>query len=354
MPALSNFFRPRDRGDAGRGGPPPVVCRLVQRGEIEPALRLILGGSRGVAGDEQVLDFLTFALARKIDVNHTWVATLNGRMEWALLPVASPGKTTLLFSPSRLPRRQDRHVVGRLNEHVAAHQRAAGVDLLQLLLDPADRELAHLYAACAYDRLAELAYLQVDVRGTEPLPRVPPGWTMAHYGTDTHAAFADAISRSYEHSRDCPSLNGKREIDDVIAGHQASGDFDPRLWYLLRDDRGRPLATLLLSRTAGNGQVELVYIGLVPEARGRGVGDLLIRWSLAVVALEGRKHLSLAVDSQNAPALRLYYRHGFAKIGSRVALIRDLRTAPPRPADAPPPPTTSLTTPAAPPAVQPI
>ena len=34
--------------------------------------------------------------------------------------------------------------------------------------------------------------------------------------------------------------------------------------------------------------------------------------------------LTLAVDSNNAPALRLYYRHGMQRIGSKVALMRDL------------------------------
>lgn len=325
MAALSNLFRPRDRSE----DPPPVLYRLVQRGEIEPALRLILGGPRGAAGDEQVLDFLTFALARKIEVAQIWVALRDGRIQWALLPVASPGKTTLLFSPARLPRRPDRGIVVELNEHVAALQRAQGVDLLQLLLDPADRELIELYTHCGYETLAELAYLQADVRGSEALPTLPAQWSMAHYGPETHAAFAEAIARSYEGSQDCPSLNGKRHIDDVIAGHQASGDFDPGLWFLLRDENGRSLGTLLLSRSAGNGQVELVYIGLAPEARGRGLGDLLIRWSLAVVGLENRRHLSLAVDARNAPALRLYYRHGFSRVGSRIAMIRDLRTVPP-------------------------
>jgi GNAT superfamily N-acetyltransferase len=337
MAALSNFFRPRDRR-GGDGNPAPSVppvpptttveYRLVQRGEIEPSLRLILGGTRGHAADEQVLDFLTFAIARKIDVNQIWLAAIDGSIEWALLPVNSPGRTTLLFSPARLPRRRHRHVIGALTGRVLSQQAKAGVLLVQLLLDPADKDVIAIYLAAGFERLADLAYLQADVRGTEPLPPLPVGWSMRTYEASAHAAFADTIARTYEGSRDCPTLNGKREIDDIIAGHQASGDFDPKLWFLLSDESGQSLGTLLLSRTAGNGQVELVYVGLVPQARGRGVGDLLIRWSLAVVGLENRRHLSLAVDAANQPALRLYFRHGFSRVGSRVALIRDLRERP--------------------------
>jgi hypothetical protein len=31
------------------------------------------------------------------------------------------------------------------------------------------------------------------------------------------------------------------------------------------------------------------------------------------------------VDSQNTPALKLYYRHGMHRIASKLALLRDLR-----------------------------
>jgi ribosomal protein S18 acetylase RimI-like enzyme len=322
MAALSNFFRPRDAAAA-------PVYRPVQRGEIESALRLILGTSRANAGDEQVLDFLSFALSRGIDVNQTWVAEVGGRIEWALLPIVSPGRTMLLFTPSRLPRTQYRHVIGELNERVLAAAAAPVAALLcQILIDPAERAVIDAYLACRYEILAELAYLQANVSGREPLPALPPGWTMHQYDETTHALFAQTIGASYEQSLDCPALNGRRDIEDILAGHKAAGDFDPKLWFLLTEN-DRPLGSLLLSRTAGNGQVELVYIGLVPEARGRGAGDFLIDWAIAVVGLENRKYLSLAVDARNDPALRLYYRHGFSRVGSRVALLRDLRANPP-------------------------
>lgn len=325
MAALSNFFRPRDRPE------PTPAFRLVQRHEIESALRLILGGARGSASDEQVLDFLTFAIARKIDVNQIWIASLDERIEWALLPVASPGRSTLIFSPCRLPRRGNRHLIGALLHRLVADQARQNVQMLQILLDPADSELAQIYLQAGFGRLADLTYLQANLRGTESLPALPSGWQMARYDQRTHVLFVQTIARSYEGSRDCPALTGRRDMDDVIAGHQAAGDFDPNLWFLLRDPDGLACGTLLLSRSAGNGQAELVYIGLVPEARGKGLGDLLIRWALAVAALEGRKHLSLAVDAANEPALRLYYRHGFARVGTRVALLYDLSPVTPGP-----------------------
>src|SRR5205823_14810088 len=86
MASLSNLFGHRDdRHDRDRAGPSSIVpagaeilCRRVQRAEIEPALRLILGTETGLASDEQVLDFLAFAIERKIDVNEIRVSMKHG------------------------------------------------------------------------------------------------------------------------------------------------------------------------------------------------------------------------------------------------------------------------------------
>lgn len=339
MAALSNFFRPRDRN------PAPTVYRPVRRNEIEAALRLILGGAKP-ATDEQVLDFLSFSIGRGIDVNGIWVADCAGRIDWALLPVPSAGRTMLLFSPARAPRGVPRSAVGELVERVLAASAApAGVVLAQVLLEAHETDLISRYVSAGFERLADLAYLQARVRGTEPLPALPDGWRIDTYDVAGHAQFAQTIAETYEGSLDCPTLNGRREIDDIVAGHKAAGDFDPRLWFLLRRDDGRPAGVLLLSRSHGNAQVELVYVGLVPDARGRGAGDLLIRWALAVTGLEGRRYLSLAVDAANTPALRLYFRHGFARVGVRTALIRDLRLAPPRASEPSGSPTTGVVAP---------
>jgi ribosomal protein S18 acetylase RimI-like enzyme len=81
----------------------------------------------------------------------------------------------------------------------------------------------------------------------------------------------------------------------------------------------------LLSPMPQGDAVELVYLGLTPSARGRRIADWVLRYGLASVAAVGRNRLSLAVDSTNAPALKLYYRHGMKRVTSKLAMMRDLR-----------------------------
>ena len=53
----------------------------------------------------------------------------------------------------------------------------------------------------------------------------------------------------------------------------------------------------------------------------------MMRQALAAAAADGAARLSLAVDSENAPALKLYYRHGMQRIGAKLALMRRLDEA---------------------------
>jgi hypothetical protein len=139
--------------------------------------------------------------------------------------------------------------------------------------------------------------------------------------------FERAILQTYRQSLDCPGLNGLRDITDVIDGHRATGEFNPHFWHLLH--RGEEsLGVLLLSPMPQTDAVELVYLGLCPDARGQGLGDIMMKQANAMVLIAHRRRLTLAVDSINQPALKLYYRHGMHQIMKKIAMIRDLRSAP--------------------------
>lgn len=318
---LSNFLARED----GRRPGDDVVCRVANRarGEIEAGLRLILGGPSGPADDEVVLDFLSLAIRRRIDVNMTWVADCGGRIVWALLPIVSPGRTMLLLSPGTAYRQTTSQAVGVLCDSVCTHFAERQTVLAQILLDPRDRTVREMYRCRGFADLAELVYLQRHLSRTPEMPDLADGWFLHRYSPSTHAMFAEAIQQSYHGSMDCPALNGRRDIEDVIAGHQAAGVFDPSLWLVL-SERGEGRAVLLLNQTLVGDGIELVYLGVAPQARGRGIGDRLMRLACFLTANRGVSDLSMAVDARNAPALRLYHRHGLKRVGSRIALVREL------------------------------
>ena len=305
----------------------PAVYRLAAREELGAALSLVLGSAGYPADSGHVLDFIAFAQRRGINVSGAWLADAGGTLAWALLPVVSPGRTVLLLTPSSAPVDGARlRAAGDLVDVVCDHFAGRDVQLAQVLLDPADAASQRLYEGRRFERVANLIYLQAVPRRKAAPPGLPPGAQWLRYGPDTHGLFARAIAATYRDSLDCPRLNGLRDIEDVIAGHKASGEFDPRLWAVLAEGE-EPLGVLLLSRAAPADTLELVYLGLTPAARGRGLGGVLMRQALAAAAASGAGRLSLAVDEGNTPALKLYYRHGMQRVGAKLALMRRLGAA---------------------------
>jgi ribosomal protein S18 acetylase RimI-like enzyme len=67
------------------------------------------------------------------------------------------------------------------------------------------------------------------------------------------------------------------------------------------------------TRLARAGEVELRLIAVHPDARGRGVGEALVRMSLTAAVGLGADAVILDTGSLNLPAQRLYERVGFRR-----------------------------------------
>ena len=192
-------------------------------------------------------------------------------------------------------------------------------------MEPQHEQARRFFVAMGFQEIAELIYLQGPVPRHVKPPEIAQTMRWIEYSDATHSLFAQAIQKTYVESLDCPMLSGLRDIEDVIVGHRATGQFEPHFWQVLADG-SRPLGVVLLSRIAKSDAMELVYLGLAPEARHRGLGIVLMQNAMHMIQNDQRRRLSLAVDSRNNPALRLYYRFGMQQVATRWAMIRDLRT----------------------------
>jgi ribosomal protein S18 acetylase RimI-like enzyme len=73
--------------------------------------------------------------------------------------------------------------------------------------------------------------------------------------------------------------------------------------------------------------LELVYMGVMPAWRRRGVGTLLLRRALARCREVGAKEITVVVDVRNTPARRLYERFAFTTVAQREAHLYRWPTA---------------------------
>lgn len=81
--------------------------------------------------------------------------------------------------------------------------------------------------------------------------------------------------------------------------------------------RGGVVHGFALSRKAAD-EAELLTIVVAPSLRGGGLSHRLLREHMSALSFSGIRKLHLEVDEGNAPALKLYARHGFEKIGERT------------------------------------
>jgi len=301
-----------------------VSARPVRTNEVVPALRLILGADGQLADESQARELMKYTAQRGINLGDIWVSETGGRVVWATLPVVSPGRTVLFFGTSAALIGPDLAPMDLGLDAICRHYGQRDLQLAQVLLDPEDKLTINSYTNHGFARMADLIYLQKTVRRAAKPGALPADFRLLNYSEQTHAGFAAAVLASYQHSLDCPALNGVRSMEDIIAGHKGAGPFDPADWFLLQH-QDQPVAVLLLSKTHQMDGMELVYLGLSPHTRGSGLGNYLMQVAEAQVCGHKLNKLTLAVDAKNEPALKLYYRHGMQQIGMKTAMMRQLK-----------------------------
>ena len=142
-----------------------------------------------------------------------------------------------------------------------------------------------LLEECAW--VTELVYLE---RSTKiPLPRASDSSTVnlswRTFDLAQEAEFYELLQSTYKSSLDMPELEGMRSLDDIMAGHRATGQFMPEMWQLGQvPGEAEAAAVLLLAEIPQRDAWEIVYLGLTPAARGRGLGRAVLAHALQLAA----------------------------------------------------------------------
>src|SRR5208283_2518855 len=118
-------------------------------------------------------------------------------------------------------------------------------------------------------------------------------------------------------------VNGVRGVDDVLSGYRATGYFDPQRWFIIHH-QDEDVGCLILTDYPEHSTWELIYIGLLSAARGRGWGVGSVRHAQWLCRQAQRKRLIAAVDAANEPALRMYAAAGFQSWDRTSVYIRVL------------------------------
>ena len=373
------------------GGEGVRIIQVPRELRLSAASRLIgeQAGDPLLAGER----FLESAAQLRVDLDLMWCTTdergagaglgLRGgvvHVRQVVLGVVGSGRTAMLFvsgadkragkwtGAAKLkllggsaPLAEAKRERVALIRHACEQVGAPGADgkpravLAQSLLEQRETDAGEALMTAGFARLGELVYMR---RG---LPKSGPGRALDQAGNPVwpeglrvrsikeleregqtraqiDAWLGEALDRSYVDTQDCPELCGMRAMADVLDSHRCVGVFDPSLWWLVFDRQQRAMACLLLTACPEQDSVELVYLGLAPEVRGRGLGSMLLLFGLrrlydgpmattpmgASTRIAGTGGMTCAVDSRNASAVKLYRRAGFERFGVRVPYVRPL------------------------------
>lgn len=300
-----------------------TVGRVTARQRLAAARRL--ASAAGGADISAARRMLEAAAAHGIDLSHLWASFPpgGGNPRQVCLGVISTGRTATTFT-SAPTNAEEEMELGAVIEVLCGN--LPGVVLAQTLLEPTEREARAAFMHAGFQWVGGLAYMRRSMpkRGeySEFIEQAwPAGVVVRRTRPGDDGAIMTAMERSYIDTLDCPELCGLRDTGDVLTSHRATGTFDPMLWWIVEID-GAPEGLMLFNPCPDQASIELVYLGLSPAARGKGLGARLLRMGLGHLAARREPTVTCAVDERNEPALRLYRAHGFSEFAHRTALVR--------------------------------
>ncbi len=297
----------------------PVEFATVSDPQRAEALALLVSQEPVSERAGRIATIVT-ALRRGDVAAATWVsATRAGKLVAVAWGQILPGKTALLWPP-RLATDENDAVGDRLQKFLDSQLAAAGIRMVQAVLSDCEHADAKRLERVGYTHAADLLYLvshlwRFDATASEF------DVDFVQYAPADRQRLSAIVERTYVNTLDVPALDGIRDMDDVLRGYEQTGEFSPERWFFIRGG-GADVGCLLLTDHPGQQQWELVYMGIVPEARGNGWGRQATRFAQRLAKDAGRERLILAVDAANDPAVSAYTSAGFFELLRRSVYLK--------------------------------
>ena len=303
-----------------RPSTPPTIAPVTPD-NLPAALSLIFSRLKPEARERRVNTLLDDIRAGRISGDGVLAAWRGDQMVGAMFAQTQVGQTAVTWPPSVVPGEPCR-TLDSLMEATLRRLADQNVRVVHAVLDFSTPEDNALLSRGGFEWLADLIYL---VSETRHFPAAQPEGPLEFesYAPDNHDRLAAIVDATYEHTLDCPALNGVRDIEDILSGYRATADFRPELWMIVRHG-DRDVGCLLLADHPEHENCELVYMGISPNTRGNCWGVVIARHAQWLARQLDRPRLVLAVDEANLPARNLYASIGFHGWDRRTVYLRVL------------------------------
>jgi RimJ/RimL family protein N-acetyltransferase len=200
-------------------------------------------------------------------------------------------------------------------------QAKASVEIVQAIQhhgsETVDREkgMRALYTAAGFQNCATLQSLRLNLSDANPCSSMAE---LEFVDTDSvsEEELIAVVESTYRNSLDVPELNDLRSTRQTLIGYKSIPS-SQQAWWVIRFS-GTWCGCLFLTQH-NEELVELVYVGLSPDFRGRGLSKQAIRHAHRWANEQGAREIVAAVDQRNHPAMRLYQSSGYRIAGTSEA-----------------------------------
>jgi ribosomal protein S18 acetylase RimI-like enzyme len=301
----------------------PLIVQPADREHWPAALALLFRHASPEARPGLVQHAVAMLECGELDPRGLNVAREQRQIVGALLCTPAPGAVGLLWPPQVANSSDAQDVEDDLIRHALSWLRRSRIKLCQVLLHPEEGLDAAPLLRNGFQRVTTLSFLHLQLT-----PLLPTGDSLntlefESLHSENEAQFATVLERTYEGTEDCPEVNGVRSIDEVLEGHRAQGVHEPARWWLARR-LGAPVGVLLVNEIRDEPAWELVYMGVLPEVRGQGLGRQLLDFALHESRKAGIERVELSVDDRNRHAVRIYKEAGFERFAQRMLFLAPL------------------------------
>ena len=275
----------------------------------------------------QIAQLLDAHSKRRLSLNSSLAIHVDNHIRGVLTIAIQPDGTINFWPAVVVPGLRPEEISDiqrRLYSQVVDFHEQSDSWIAQCLLEQQDVAASRELTAAGIPRLTELSFLARSLEEEVPTRPEQPVARIEEFDPNSNRErFANLLERTWRGTLDCPELNGCRSGIEALDGHQLAGEFSPDRWLLFSID-GADVGVLLLTNHPDEQVWEVVYFGVAAEARGRGLGRVILLEGLRRAQEAGALELVLAVDARNSPALKLYTDLGFRPFDRRIvhALLR--------------------------------
>jgi mycothiol synthase len=284
--------------------------------DLMPALRILLGP---VYDSEERAERCRDVFASgDYDPEGLFVArnpagTLNG----AALVQVLPGALGLAWPPQG----ETCEIEDALMQVACDWLRESGVKVCQAFASSLERSGMAPLERNGFKCVTQLVYLRRDVDLDSGWGIEPQEFANCLPGTGSLTPEQqDVLLASQEDTLDCPELNGLRTPEEVLSSYFPDNQSN-HCWWVTNGEGDKPVGVLLFDKGPEPSVLELSYLGLIPSARGRGLGGTALAFANRIAGQSGYCFVSVTVDARNEPALRLYQRYGFVETDRRDVFL---------------------------------